>query len=77
MAELDLLTQIHENTSYIKQNLEKHIEECQGIRKDYIRPLWEAHQQQKGMAKLGGAIYGALGALIMAAISYFTGVNHK
>jgi len=84
MAELDLLTEIHTDVKYIKETLADHIEddkqnrdEAKRVNEKFLLPLWEAHQQQKGAAKMAAISYSLIGGITAWAFSYFTGINHK
>ena len=63
---LDLITEIHTDVRYIKQTLGEHVGRDEKVQSEYIRPLWEAHQQRKGAARLANLLYGILGGAIVA-----------
>lgn len=75
MVDLDLLTEIHTDVKYIKETLEKHVKSDEELKSDYIMPMWNAHQQAKGAAKLGAVIYTVIGGMIIAILDYATKGN--
>lgn len=68
LALLDHIKDIGERT---EKKLDAHIERDEHTNKDFLLPLWEAHQQRKGAAKLGAVIYGGLSAGIALLVSWF------
>lgn len=72
MTDLDLLTEIHTKVTYIAETLEKHVEDDEALKEDYIMPMWNAHQQAKGAAKLGAVMYAVLGGAIIWGLDYLT-----
>lgn len=76
MPDLDLLTEMHTDVKYIRKTLEDHIERDDKIAQDYLKPLWEAHQQQRGAAKLMVLLYTVAGGAIVGAIDFFTKGSH-
>ncbi len=79
MPDLDLLTEIHTDVKYIKEKLTSHIADDekaqareQSIKEKVLYPLWEAHQQRKGAAKLAGMLYTIVGGAIVGTIDFLT-----
>ena len=68
LALLDHIKDIGERT---ENKLDQHIERDERTNKDFLLPLWEAHQQRKGAAKLGAVMYGGLSAVVAMAVSWF------
>lgn len=76
MQDPDLLIRIDENVKYLRKGFDEHkvafvahVEEDKKIVHEYLRPLWENHQQDIGAKKtrgLGGLL---LGFFINAAIA--------
>lgn len=77
MAELDLLTEIHSDVKYIKKTLDEHIVKDDKIVQDYIKPLWESHQQRIGAAGLAGLMYSVVGSVVTVIVGIFSGMIHR
>lgn len=75
-AGLDLLTEIATDVRYIKESLANHILHDELVSQSYVKPLWEAHQQAKGAAKLAGILWALTGGMIVGVVDYFTKVGH-
>lgn len=73
MGDLDLLTEIHTDVRYIKETLAGHISEDKKIQQDYLKPLWENHQQRAGAAKLAGALYAVISGVVALVVSWIAG----
>lgn len=69
MADLDLLTEIHTDVKYIKQGLQKHINDCEQYRRDKTEPMWNTYQRGIGMKTIGALAITFLGAVV----GYFKG----
>lgn len=61
MVDLDLLTAIHTDVKFMRQSFEDHreefrdhVQEDKDIRNEYLKPLWESHQQNLGATKTRG-----------------------
>lgn len=68
IALLDHIKDIGERT---EEKLDQHIERDEKTNKEFLLPLWEAHQQRKGAAKLAAALYTVVGGLIVGAMDLF------
>ena len=76
MADLDLITEIHTDVKYIKEKLSDHIANDEKVQRDYIRPLWEKHQRNKGATGLAITMITAVSGFIGGLVEHFYGAPH-
>lgn len=84
MAE-ELLIRIDENVCYLRKTLDEHqrafkdhVDEDKRIVKDFMLPLWNAHQQELGKvsaASLGGKMLGYCIGAVIAAVTAWAAVK--
>lgn len=69
-----MVARIDENVIHLKNSLTDHIEEDRHVRDEFLRPLWEKHQQDKGAERarnFGGMLIGyAINAAIACATAW-------
>jgi len=82
MTDSQLLPRIDENVKYLRQSFdehkaafEAHVKKDEQISKDFILPLWNAHQQQVGGFRFGGIIGNIVTGLV-AGLGVYLGVKH-
>jgi len=73
LALLDHIKDIGERT---EKKLDAHIERDERTNKEFLLPLWEAHQQRKGAAKMAGALYAGISGIVALGVSWIVG-QHK
>lgn len=67
-----LLEHIKDIGERTEEKLDQHIERDERINKEFVLPMWNHYQQQKGMVKVAAVLYTAIGGAIVAVIDYFT-----
>lgn len=67
MAILDHIKDIGERT---EKKLDEHIERDETTNKEFLLPLWNAHQQGKGARKLAAVLYTAIGGSAVGLIDF-------
>lgn len=73
MALLDHIKDVGER---VEKKLDEHIERDESISKDFLLPLWNAHQQRQGAATMAAVLYGMLSGIIALVVTWFTGIKH-
>lgn len=76
-----LIIEISQNVKYLRESFDEHkssfrehIAHDDKIVQEYIRPLWEAHQQQKGALNAGKVMWGTIYS-ILALIGAYAGIR--
>jgi hypothetical protein len=76
MPDLEMLARIDENVKYLRATvdtnysvLKDHMAKDEQISRDFLKPLWEAHQQDIGAEKNRGVLGAVGGYFINAGIA--------
>lgn len=76
-----LIIEISQNVKYLRQSFDEHklvfkehVEHDDNIAQEYIKPLWEAHQQQKGAINAGKVMWGSIYS-ILALVGAYLGIR--
>ena len=67
----DVLTEVYFKVCSIETKLDSHIADEKEQDKTILYPMYNAWQQSKGAAKLGGAVCAMAGGVIVGVIDYF------
>lgn len=66
-----LLEHIRDIGERTEQKLDAHISRDEMINKEFVLPLWNNYQQQKGIGRIVTALWVLLGGGITAAVEYW------